>query len=183
NSEQKSDENRKENKISSSNYDITKGVILGLAISFVTSYLNKDKISSLLDNVIKIIKNKSKEETKDVNNDDYFSEGGEGIVVEIDESKFSKRKYHRGRKVNSVWVIGGIEKTDESKIFLVIVEKRDKETIREIIEKHVEKGSIVHTDYWGGYSGIHELGVTQKTVNHLKNFINPESGVHTNSIE
>ncbi|CAG8461476.1 9958_t:CDS:2, partial [Scutellospora calospora] len=69
NSEEKNNENQKNDKIlSSSTYDITKGVILGLAISFVTSYMNKEKILSLLDNLTKMIKNKNE------NEDDDFSE-------------------------------------------------------------------------------------------------------------
>lgn len=42
--------------------------------------------------------------------------GGPGIVVEIDESKFGKRKYHKGRRVDGVWVFGGIER-DSKKCF------------------------------------------------------------------
>ena len=34
--------------------------------------------------------------------------GGVGKIVEIDESKFGKRKYHCGRCVDGVWVFGGI---------------------------------------------------------------------------
>ena len=33
--------------------------------------------------------------------------GGEGIIVEIDESKFGKVKNHRGHKLDGVWVLGG----------------------------------------------------------------------------
>src|SRR5437868_6474986 len=73
NPEKKNNENRKENKISSSSYDITKGVILGLAISFAMSYLNKEKISSLLDSLNKMIKNNSKKENKNEDDDEYFS--------------------------------------------------------------------------------------------------------------
>lgn len=33
--------------------------------------------------------------------------GGEGKVVEIDESKFGKRKYNVGRLIEGQWVFGG----------------------------------------------------------------------------
>ena len=41
---------------------------------------------------------------------DYFIEnkqplGGEGEEVEIDESKFGKRKYHRGHRVEGQWAL------------------------------------------------------------------------------
>ena len=36
--------------------------------------------------------------------------GGEEKIVQIDESKFGKRKYHRGHHVEGQWVFGGIEK-------------------------------------------------------------------------
>jgi len=35
--------------------------------------------------------------------------GGSGKIVEIDESKIGKRKYHRGQVVEGQWVFGGIE--------------------------------------------------------------------------
>ena len=56
--------------------------------------------------------------------------GGEGIVVEIDESKLARRKYNRGHHVEGVWVIGGVEHTSERKVFFVPVEDRSAGTIR-----------------------------------------------------
>jgi len=38
-------------------------------------------------------------------------DAGNPIIVEIDESKFGKRKYNRGRRVTANWVIGMVEKT------------------------------------------------------------------------
>ncbi|KAF7720450.1 hypothetical protein EC973_008600, partial [Apophysomyces ossiformis] len=35
-----------------------------------------------------------------------YDENGEPIVVELDESKFRKRKYHRGHHVEGVWILG-----------------------------------------------------------------------------
>jgi hypothetical protein len=43
--------------------------------------------------------------------------GGEGIAVEIDETKLGKRKFHRGHRVEGTWVVCGIERTKERKIF------------------------------------------------------------------
>lgn len=33
----------------------------------------------------------------------------ERVVVEVDEYKFGKRKYHKGHQVEGVWVVGGVE--------------------------------------------------------------------------
>lgn len=36
--------------------------------------------------------------------------GGDSQIIEIDESKFGKRKYIRGHHVDGVWILGMIEK-------------------------------------------------------------------------
>ena len=50
--------------------------------------------------------------------------GGNGVEVEIDESKFGKRKYHCGCKVEGQWVFGGHEKYNKHKIFMIPVHNR-----------------------------------------------------------
>ena len=57
-----------------------------------------------------------------------------GKVLQIDESKFGKRKYHRGHHVEGQWVFGRIEE-DSRKYFLVAVEKWDEQTPLPIIQK------------------------------------------------
>lgn len=37
--------------------------------------------------------------------------GGPGVVFEIDEAKFGKRKYNRGRRIEGQWVFGGFDRT------------------------------------------------------------------------
>jgi transposase-like protein len=110
--------------------------------------------------------------------------GGPDVIVEIDESKFGKRKYQRGHHVEGVWIVGGVERTTERRIFLVKVENRNTKTLTDIIEKHVLPGSIIITDCWKGYEKLDEkMDATHLTVNHSKSFKDNESGAHTNTIE
>ena len=53
--------------------------------------------------------------------------GGNGIEVEIDESKFGKRKYYRGHRVEGQWVFSGREKYNKKKVLMVPVKDRKKQ--------------------------------------------------------
>ncbi|KAG1606733.1 hypothetical protein G6F45_013916 [Rhizopus arrhizus] len=68
---------------------------------------------------------------------------GQPIVVEIDESKFGKRKYNKGKRVDGVWVVGGVERTPERKMFLLTVPNRNQNTLKLIIDTFVKDGSLV----------------------------------------
>ena len=95
--------------------------------------------------------------------------GGFGKTVQIDESKFGKRKYNRGRITDGNWVLGGI--CDETgDMFLKILQKRDKDTLIPIILNHVAKGSIIVTDCWKAYNGLKEEYEHLK-VNHSLNVV------------
>jgi len=67
--------------------------------------------------------------------------GGENVIAEIDESKFGKRKYHRGHHVEGAWVIGGVERAVERRVFAEIVEKRDAATLVDVVRRRVAPGS------------------------------------------
>ncbi|KAG1664800.1 hypothetical protein GQR58_019668 [Nymphon striatum] len=68
--------------------------------------------------------------------------GGPGMVVEIDESKFFHRKYHRGRWTNGHWVLGMIER-GTSECALVVVQDRKAETLLPLIQEVVLPRTIV----------------------------------------
>ena len=54
--------------------------------------------------------------------------GGVGKIVEIDESKFGKHKYNRGRLTDGKWVLDGVERGADN-MFLEIVFTRDTRTL------------------------------------------------------
>ena len=72
--------------------------------------------------------------------------GGFGTIVEIDESKFIKRKYHRGKaKVCKEWVLGGVCR-ETGKCFMVIVPNRTRQTLQKHIKRYVKEGTVIITD-------------------------------------
>ena len=110
--------------------------------------------------------------------------GGVGKTVEIDESKFGKRKYHKGRFVEGQWVFGGICR-ETKEIFLVALpnNKRDRRTLEPIILAHILPGTTVISDCWKAYDHLGAVGFNHLTVNHSYNFVDPNTGAHTNNIE
>ena len=62
--------------------------------------------------------------------------GGPGVEVEIDESKFGRRKYNHGQRVNGHWVFGGMERVT-GECFLVKVDRRDATTLLPLIQQHI----------------------------------------------
>ena len=105
-------------------------------------------------------------------------------MVEIDEAKFGKRKYCRGRMVEGTWILGGIER-ETNNCFLVTCpeNKRSEATLVPIIKAHVRPGTTIITDKWKAYVNLDKHGYVHLDVNHSKNFVDPLTGAHTNTIE
>jgi transposase-like protein len=110
--------------------------------------------------------------------------GGPGVIVEVDEAKFGRRKFHRGARVDGVWIFGIVERCSNStRCCLIPVASRDQDTLLPIISKFVAPRTVILSDCWKGYNGLEELGYTHMTVNHSKHFADPITGVNTNTIE
>lgn len=107
--------------------------------------------------------------------------GGPGKVVQIDESKIGKRKYHHGHVVEGQWVFGGIEE-ESRKCFIVCVDDRSEATLLKHIQDWIEPGTIIVSDCWKAYVNLDKYGYTHKTVNHSVEFVSSE-GYDTNKQE
>ncbi|KAJ8976845.1 hypothetical protein NQ317_012969 [Molorchus minor] len=103
--------------------------------------------------------------------------GGEGTIVEIDEAKIGRRKYNRGRYLQGQWVFGGIERGT------LAVEDRTSDTLLKIIQEKIKPGTTIFSDCWKAYECLSEKNYQHLTVNYSVNFIDPETGTHTQNIE
>ena len=108
--------------------------------------------------------------------------GGPGKIVEIDESKFGKRKYNRGRLLTGQWVFGLLEKGTDN-VVLFSVPDRSIVTLLPIIQQLVLPGTTIHSDEWASYFVLQTQGYIHETFNHSENFVDPLTHVHTQGIE
>ena len=101
--------------------------------------------------------------------------GGEGQIVQIDESHIYTRKYHRGHFLRNerkqIWVFCGIQK-DNNNCFITVVEKRDKDTLLTLIKKLILPETKIITDGWKAYNTLEQEGYIHGIVNHSIEFIN-----------
>ncbi|KAF0750000.1 DDE Tnp IS1595 domain-containing protein, partial [Aphis craccivora] len=89
--------------------------------------------------------------------------GGKGKIVEIDKSLFTNVK-----------II--VEEYFPSNGFLV-------EYAMSKIDQHIEKGTIIYSDFWRAYNVIQDNGYEHFTENHSYNFVDPSTHAHTQGIE
>ena len=115
-----------------------------------------------------------------------FDINGQSMFVEVDESYFFHRKYHRGQRRRGKWVVGLVER-GSGRCWLEVVVRRDALTLERIITAHVLPGTTVVTDAWRGYQnvGMMNNGIYQHAVIvHANEFVDPvHSEIHTETIE
>ena len=106
-------------------------------------------------------------------------------VVEIDESKWGhKRKYNRGhiQNMDAPWVFGMLGRTS-GKVVIFTVDRRSADVLIPKIEAHVAPGATIFSYDWRAYHRLPRHGYDHQIVVHKYNFVDPITGVHTNSIE
>ena len=79
-----------------------------------------------------------------------MEDDGEPIVVEIDESKYFYRKYHRGQWTEGHWAFGAIER-ESGRCLITEVPDRLRETLELIIRCWILPGSSIISDGWRSY--------------------------------
>lgn len=113
-----------------------------------------------------------------------------GRIVEVDEAylggleknKHEKKKRKKGRGPVGKTPVVAIKEREGKKVKALRVESTDAQTLHWIILNHVEKGSVVFTDDFKGYSGLKERGYEHATVHHsLGEYVRGEA--HTNGVE
>ena len=97
----------------------------------------------------------------DTIDEDAMKIGGPGEKVQIDESKFVKRKYHLGHRVgDKSWIFGGIQVTNvevgqKKPYFSVMVHNRKQATLQQpLIKKYIRPGTHIVSDGWAAYQRI-----------------------------
>jgi len=108
--------------------------------------------------------------------------GGQGVIVEIDEAKISKRKYNRGRWIKVNRVFGGFECSSQN-CCLVPVPSRGSDVLLVIIKTWIKPGTTIISDCWKAYNYLSKEGFVYASVNHSYHTVDPSSGAHTQNTE
>ena len=69
--------------------------------------------------------------------------------------------------------------------YMETVPDRTAATLLPIIQGHLEPGTNIHSDEWRAYRRVQQIPAvaSHSTVNHSVNFVDPQTGTHTQNIE
>ena len=121
--------------------------------------------------------------------------GGFGKIVEMDESHFAgTSKYGKGRRNGedpwkglNKWVFGLTERGSLDCILKSVHSSRSREVVLPLINDNCAIGTIFCSDGWRAYLKLSENVDIEDTlhfaVNHTKNYVDPDTGAHTQTIE
>ncbi|KAG0434926.1 hypothetical protein DMUE_4974 [Dictyocoela muelleri] len=76
-----------------------------------------------------------------------------------------------------------IERNNSKRIIYIPITKRNRCVLRFLTLLHILKNTKIYSDKCRGYRKLKLLSYKHSTVNHSNNFIDPETGIRTNTIE
>ena len=107
--------------------------------------------------------------------------GGKNMIVEIDESMFTRRNSNKGRVLPRQWVFGGICR-ETKEVFMCLVDDRTSTTLMTKIKEFIEPETTIYSDCWSAYKALEmDKEYNHRTVNHSYNFVDPDDGTHTDN--
>ena len=124
--------------------------------------------------------------------------GGFGKIVEMDECYFpGKPKFNCGRRLGNSkdscweddkkWVNAMTERGSLDAVAVQVPSCRSRKVLLPHIEQHCLQGSIFCSDGWKAYNKLIDHlkleDVEHYAVNHSENYVDPETGAHTQTIE
>jgi len=121
--------------------------------------------------------------------------GGEGSTVEVDEtyigglarnmhaSKRREKLHGRTGGAGKTAVFGLLDRSKDgkSKVRTQVIPDNWKDTVNEIIDESIEKGTNVYSDEHGAYYYLGSRGFNHAFVRHAEKYV--DGAVHTNGIE
>ena len=121
--------------------------------------------------------------------------GGFGKIVEMDESHFAGApKYGKGRRLGEdpwenfhKWTFGMAERGSLDCVLKTVHSSRSRSILLPLINESCADGTIFCSDGWKAYVKLSEKVDLEDTmhfaVNHTNNYVDPDTGAHTQTIE
>ncbi len=111
---------------------------------------------------------------------------------QLDDQGYPGHRRNYGNRVDGPWVLGLAWRRSEewkkenrrgAETRFFLVDRRDRATLKPIIQRHVMPGTTIHTGEWGAYGLLDQIGFLHQTVNHTRNFVDPITGANMQLIE
>lgn len=108
--------------------------------------------------------------------------GGKGIVVDINTAELEKIKFNKNQHNCSQWVLGGIERYNHRKFFLIPLDNQHQVTILKTVAEYILPGTTLISDIWREFEKANKEDFVFMKVNYSIQFISKTSNDHIQEV-